>query len=254
MNREKNDSIAHAVRKKIWKAGEDRLWTLTDFPGTNRTALAAALSRMVKSGDLMRIRRGIYYRPKKTVFGSSKPDPVAFADAVLRARGQRPLAIGVGAYNRLGLTTQMSGTISRATGRRVRHGAVPGIPMDASLRPLDAQKGIKSDERAALDALRDIERIPDADPPDVLRRLGTLIRKDQLDYVRLARYAQSEPPRVRALLGALGEELRHANIGRRVPLNAITDLRDTLNPLTRFKVRQIDEALPRSSKGWRISG
>ncbi|HEX5829561.1 MAG TPA: DUF6088 family protein [Gemmatimonadaceae bacterium] len=214
--------------------------------------IAAALSRLVKAGELARVRRGVYYRPKRTVFGLSTPDPEALADAVLRARGEAPLPSGVGAYNRLGLTTQVSGAVTRATRRRAAPAAVGRVTLYATPRPLDAQKGIRPEERTALDALRDITRIPDARPEDVLRRLGMLVRAGELHYVRLARYARAEPPRVRALLGALGEELRHANVGRRVPAEVLDELRETLNPLTSFVIRGARAALPHAAAAWKI--
>lgn len=199
-----------------------------------------------------RIRRGVYYRPKSTLFGLSKPDPKVLADAVLKARGESPMPSGISEYNRLGLTTQMSGAVTRATRRRVAPDTVGGVRLYARTRPLDAQKGIRAEERTALDALRDIARIPDALPADVLRRLGTLFRSGELDFVRLARFARPEPPRVRALLGAMGEELRYANIGRRVPLEVLRELRESLNPLTSFAVYGARAALPNAAAAWRI--
>lgn len=252
MKRARDDSIAHAVTTRVRRGGDDRLWTYADFPGVGRTALAAALSRLVKAEELTRVRRGVYYRPKRTVFGLSTPDPEALADAVLRARGEAPLPSGVGAYNRLGLTTQVSGAVTRATRRRAAPAAVGRVTLYATPRPLDAQKGIRPEERTALDALRDITRIPDARPEDVLRRLGMLVRAGELDYVRLARYSRAEPPRVRALLGALGEELRHANAGRRVPAEVLDELRESLNPLTSFVVRGARAALPHAAAAWKI--
>jgi hypothetical protein len=252
LNRFKDESIAHAVRSRILRAGPDRLWTYADFRGLNRIAVAAALSRLAKTGELRRVRRGVYYRPKPSLFGPSKPDPAALTDAVLRARGERPVASGVEAYSSLGLTTQVSGAVSRATRRRVARNAVPGVRFHASPRPLDAQKGIRSEERTALDALRDIARIPDARPAEILRRLAMLIRSGDLDYVRLAKYARVEPPRVRALLGALGEELRHANAGRRVPLEVLEELREGLNPLSTFRIPGARDALPHAASAWRI--
>ena len=253
MNRPRNESVANEVRSRIRTGGADRLWTYADFPSVeNRMALAAPLSRLAKSGELVRVRRGVYYRPKPTVFGLSRPDPEALVDAVLRARGDTPVASGIGAYSRLGLTTQLSGAVSRATRRRIPDGTVPGVRLRATPRPLAAQKGIRPEERTALDALRDVGRIPDAHPAAVLLRLGDLVRRGDLDYVRLARFASSEPPRVRALLGALGEELRMHNVGKRVPTKAIDRLRESMNPLTRFMIPEARSALPHAAPDWRI--
>jgi hypothetical protein len=252
MNRPRDDSIANAVRSRVIRGGTDRLWTYADFPGVDRSPLAATLSRLAKSGELTRVRRGVYYRPGKTIFGSLNPDPGKLTDAVLRARGEPAIASGIGAYNRFGLTTQVSGVVSRATLNRIPENSVPGVRLFAAIRPLDKQKGIRSEERIALDALRDITRIPDAHPAAVVRRIGTLIRTGDLDFLRLARYARAEPPRVRALLGALGDMLRRAGEARRIPLNLLNELRKGLNPLTTFHIRGAREAFGDLAAHWRI--
>ncbi len=100
MNRTKDKSIAHAVRARVLRTGGDHLWTYRDFPEVGRAALAASLSRLVKTDELVRVRRGVYYRPKKTAFGPSLPDPESLVDAALRARGENAVASGVGAYGR----------------------------------------------------------------------------------------------------------------------------------------------------------
>lgn len=251
MNRAKRDSIAHAVRDRVVDGGTDRLWTYADFPPTDRMALAAALSRLVKAGELTRVRRGVYFRPSSTRSGPSRPDPEALVDATLRARGETPVPSGLREYNRLGLTTRVSGAVTRATRRRVAYGAIPGVRVRVSERPLDAQQGIRAEERAALDALREITRIPDASPATVLRRIKVLLRAGRLDYGRLARYAGAEPPRVRALLGALGEALLLEDGNRPVDGDTLRQLRRSLNPLTAYHVPGADSVLPTAS-AWRI--
>lgn len=251
MNKAKDESVAHAVRSRIKRGGTDRLWTYADFDVRDRMALAAALSRLAGAGELVRVRRGVYYRPKPTVIGQSRPDPEALVDAAIRARNATPIPSGIAEYNRLGLTTQASAVVSRATSRRVRRDFLGGIAVRASDRPLGTQVGIRSEERTALDALRDILRIPDARPADVLRRLLTLFRSGVLKYGRVARYALAEPPRVRALIGALGDELRATGAARHAPAHAVEALRASLNPLTYFAVPGASDVF-RSASKWRI--
>jgi hypothetical protein len=252
MNRAKVNSIANAIRSRILRGGTDRLWTYADFPDVDRHPLAATLSRLAKSGELTRVRRGVYYRAGKTIFGLSKPDPSELTDAVLRARGEPVMPSGIGSYTAFGLTTQVSGSVSRATLNRIPENSVPGVRLFATPRPLSKQKGIHTEERTALDALRDVTRIPGAHPADVLGRIGMLLRIGDLDFTRLARYASVEPPRVRALLGAIGERLRHLNVRSQVPLNVLEELREGLNPLTTFHIRGAREALGDVAARWRI--
>jgi hypothetical protein len=50
---------------------------------------------------------------------------------------------------------------------------------------------------------------------------------DRARFKRLAKAALSEPPRVRAMLGALGEQAG-------APAAALQDLRKSLNPISKF--------------------
>lgn len=251
VNRSRASSIAHAVRSRILRGGEDRLWTYADFARLDRIAVAAALSRLARAGDITRVRRGVYYRPKPTRFGASRPDPEALVDAVLRQRGAAALPSGPGEYNRLGLTTQVAGVVTRATGGRVPRAPMAGVAVQAAERPLERQRGIRPAERTALDALRDVTRIPGASAGEVLRRLKTLLRSRQLDFARLARFARAEPPRVRALLGALGTDVRADGAARAVRASALAELRAGLNPLTAYRLPGVDRVL-RHATAWRI--
>lgn len=258
MNRSKNDSTAHAVRARILAKGPDRLWTYADFSdlldqNKNRMSLAAELSRHTKRGELTRIRRGVYYRPKIGVFGKTRPDPVALADATLRARGEDVVPTGIGIYNRLGFTTQVSNAVVRATSRRVPSALLrdTGVRLYTVRRPLTVQKGITPAERATLDALRDVDRIPGSTPADVVGRLAILIRSGDLNYRRLARFALAEPPRVRALLGAIGDAMSGSDSTHRALRRPVEDLRASLNPLTSFSITDLGDAL-KTAAAWRI--
>lgn len=260
MNRSKNDSLAHSIRARILAARDDQLWTYADFDDVdpsnmNRYALSATLSRLARNGHLVRVRRGVYYRPKVGVFGPTNPDPTALAQAVLRAGGDRPVSTGVSVYNRLGLTTQVSNAVAVATTRRVPSTLLRknGVRLFTVRRPLGAQKGITSAERAALDALRDVDQIPGSTPADVISRMAALIRSGDLNFVRLAKFARAEPPRVRALLGAIGNALRDSGSVKRVPQYVLDHLRGSLNALTSFAVPGVGDVLPASTvSAWRI--
>ena len=252
MNKPRHLSVAGAIRSRIARGGEDRLWTYADFPHRERMAIAAALSRLSREGLVRRLRRGLYYRPRITVLGPSRPDPQALFESALRLRGARAVPSGIGQFGRLGLTTQSSNVASLAVPWRVTSSPLPGIPARLTVRPLEKQRGIRPDERTTLDALRDLERIPDSSAAAAVERLMTLVLAGRLDYGRLARFALAEPPRVRAVLGALGEEVRsRRGARRRVTVHALDSLRTSLNPLTSFRIRGLADALRHAAR-WRI--
>lgn len=213
-------SAAQRLRARIEREGE-RYWTHDDFRELPATAVAATLSRLARAGVLKRVRKGVYYQSRPTAFGQSVPTMWAVLEETFHA----PLhPSGLTAASVLGLTQQhpavaefatISATIPQALGNaRVR-----------TRRPA-ARARLTDEEGALLELLRDRAAASDLEPErtqqHVLKFLG---RRGA--FARLARASLSEPPRVRALLGALGEEMgADASLLRR--------LKRTLNPLSRY--------------------
>jgi len=92
-------------------------------------------------------------------------------------------------------------------------------------RPLN-RENLSERESAILEVLRDRARTSDLDPEGTCARLLDLLN-DRRAFGRLAQAATDEPPRVRAVLGAAGEQL---GMDKRV----LGRLRASLNPLSRY--------------------
>lgn len=71
-----------------------------------RAAVDQALSRLVKRGELMRVRRGLFALPVKTRFGKRAPSVGAVVENIARTTGERVSISGASAANILGLSTQ----------------------------------------------------------------------------------------------------------------------------------------------------
>lgn len=72
-----------------------------------RTGIDQALSRLAKSGELLRVGRGIYVRPIEGRFGTRPPETGKLVEAIAEARGETIASHGAAAANALGLTTQV---------------------------------------------------------------------------------------------------------------------------------------------------
>ncbi len=72
----------------------------------NRAAVDQALSRLARSGDLMRICQGVYMRPIETRFGLRAPRVPQAVAALSKMWGETIVPCGGAAANRLRLTTQ----------------------------------------------------------------------------------------------------------------------------------------------------
>ncbi len=73
----------------------------------NRAAIYKALSRLARSGRLIRVYRGIYVRPIQTRFGSHPPAVEKVIASLSTLWGETIVPCGGAAANALGLTTQV---------------------------------------------------------------------------------------------------------------------------------------------------
>ena len=213
--------------------------------GASAAAVAMALTRLQQEGVVQRVAKGSYRVPVAGRFGPMPATEQQVLQSLLQQPGGklRGYPTGVAAFNRLGLTTQVTREIEIATPR-------PGRPRQIGavrVRYVPSRGEARPDEvplRQLLDALRRLKRLPDADPATALRQL-----RDQLaqltaeDQQRLARLALAYNPATRALVGALLDGLG------KEPLTA--KLYASLNPLTHYRLGIEDPAVANRKK-WRI--
>lgn len=72
----------------------------------SRGAIDQTLSRLSKTGEIMRISRGMYVIPVRGKFGIYPPSPEKVVKAYAKIKGKRVVPNGAVAANRFGLTTQ----------------------------------------------------------------------------------------------------------------------------------------------------
>jgi hypothetical protein len=118
-----------------------------------RAAVDQTLSRLARSGNLIRVGRGLYVRPVQGRFGVRPPESTRVVRAIVKQSGEQAVPHGAAAANELGLTTQVpvrevyltSGpTRKLKLGKQVvelRHApawqlALPGRPGGALIRAL----------------------------------------------------------------------------------------------------------------------
>ncbi|MEP9404645.1 DUF6088 family protein [Sphingomonas silueang] len=73
----------------------------------SRAGVDQALSRLARTGALLRIGRGLYVRPIESRFGTRAPETEKLVEALAEARGETVASHGAAAANALGLTTQV---------------------------------------------------------------------------------------------------------------------------------------------------
>jgi hypothetical protein len=213
-------STADRIRQQI-AAGGERYWKPSDFPDAPGTAVTQALSRLFRRGVLRRVGKGVYYHPRDTVFGKSLPSE----DAILARRLTRPLVpAGLTAANWLSFSTQNPARRQFTT--TATSVAFADDWMRVTTRRPQTWNHLSVEEAALLNFLRQRALHSELSPKNTKARLFKLL-SDPGRFERLAAVAPSEPPRVRAMLGAIGQEIH-------MPSALLDELRKSLNPRSRF--------------------
>jgi hypothetical protein len=215
--------VAGLVQQRIERGGE-RLWRFEDFNGLSFTAVAQALSRLTRAGAIERLSKGVYFRSRQTAFGKSQPNPTA----IRKLAGKRTTIFpaGIAAAGLLGFTTQNPGRSEVATtGVSLPRKLVGADTVIHTRRPA-AWASLSERDGALLDVLRNQAKASELSPENTVKRTLALMQEDGR-YDRLLKVAHTEPPRVRAILGAIGEQL-----GK--PAKSLQRLHASLNPLSRF--------------------
>lgn len=220
------------------QASPDALIRANEVEGSQPVAASRALARMAERGLIQRVGKGLYYLPRTTLLGRSKPPATALAQRLYEGRLRPTRAT---AANLLGLTTQVPARTDWILFGSNLPRAFP--EMRIHLRRGASDHGLTHVEGALLEVFRDGGAYVDQDPGSALDRCLHHVRQ-LMDAGRtgvLCEAAQSEPPRARAILGAL-LEVGGASVKFWQPLRA------GLSPLSRFEFGVFAE-LP-NAKEW----
>lgn len=199
------------VRDRIDRGGE-RVWRLADFQDLPFWAVAQALSRLARDGSIDRLVQGVYY-PGERRRRKKKPG--------LRSRRKLMFPTRLAAASLLGFTRRLVGN-------------------ETAERP-ESWARLSQDDAALLDFLRHGGRFSDFGSQETIRRTLTLLREPG-KWDRLVKVADSEPPRVRAILGAFGPYLG-------ADRSKLQNLRATLNSHSRYQFG-LFAALPNATMWW----
>jgi hypothetical protein len=214
---------AALVRQRIESGGE-RLWRLRDFRDLPFEAVAQSLSRLTRQGFLERLSKGVYYRTRDTAFGKSRPNPAAIQKLASSYKNVFPA--GVAAANLLGFTTQTASRTEVATNAASLPRKLVGRETTIHTRRPEVWAKLSDTDAALLDFLRRGGSTSDLSPEETIRRTVRLF-SEKGRFERLLKVADSEPPRVRAMLGAIGQQLGKGQ-------TALHRMRVSLNPFSRF--------------------
>lgn len=246
-------SLAQTVRRRVESRDLLELFSpeLVAKKDESHLAIAKELSRLQASGAIIRARKGVYYRPKSSRFGVLQPSESDIIKFLLfENRRQIGYVSGLRLYNRLGLTSQVSGVVEIACHEVKRSCEFMGL----RVRYVKAYGDVNKDDiqlLEILDAIKDSNRIPDASQDSIVRsilkRVQSLPPKKQIE---LAKIAMKYPPRVKAITGAI---ITHLNPEMKDDTHVLTSLRNQIPNTSHYGIGRIDAILPNSSN-WELHG
>lgn len=240
-------ALATEIRKRIKQLPEGKTFGYDDLriAKDEYTTAAKALERLQKEGLIKKVSKGVFYKPEQTVFGELKPDYSELLRPYLFENGKRvAYETGTSLYNRLGLTTQMAFRIKIASrGKRININR-ENLKADA-VKSYAEVTDSNYETLGLLDAFKDIKKIPDCSVAQAINRLSAIVKElNDKQIASLLKYALVYPPRVRALVGAVLENIVNN-------IENIEKLKESLNPLTTIKLGLKESELPTKSK-WYI--
>ncbi|HIP47806.1 MAG TPA: hypothetical protein EYG92_02430 [Lutibacter sp.] len=239
-------NIAKKIEETINSIENGKTFTYKDLniKKEEYSATSKSIERLIKKGIIKRISTGVFYKPKQTVFGELKPDEEKIITPYLFKNGKRIAYItGLLLYNKMGLTTQIPKEISIASNKKriyISKGNIKANAVKSYVEVTDENYKFLE----LLDALKDFKKIPDLNKKSAIRILTSkIIELDNKQIKELIKIAIEYPPRVRAFLGALLENI--------VKNRNLKTLDDSLNPLSEYKLGLTKEILPTVEK-WNI--
>lgn len=215
-----NLGIAPTIRARVSKS-DDRFWRPEDFDGLgNSNAVDQSLSDLHAAGELRRIRRGLYWRGRRTAFGMSRPSNAHVIEQVTGLT----YGIGPSGYSAalaLGLSTQVPRDETFALPIRVPTGLPEGtkaVSRSARRGRLDAK--LRPQEVAWLE-IAGSWRDHVSDPSVAENRFRAAIQSESIRSDRIAVAARTEPPAVRRIIASLLRSAGQTKQADRVPVRSI---------------------------------
>lgn len=239
--------VAAQIREKIKSIPESEPFGYADLgiEATDFFTAAKALERLQKKGEIKKISKGMFYKPEISIFGEMPPNYDSILQNYLYKAGKRVgYVTGYVLYNQLSLTTQMAFTTKIATNRNLKKINIGWLKTNS----VKAYAEVTEENYpllGILDALKDIKSIPDSSASNAIKILMPKIKVfKKNDIEHLIKYALQYPPRVRALLGAILENIFRNEFD-------LLTLKSSLNPSTNFKLGIKNTVLP-STQNWNI--
>lgn len=179
----------------------NRFWRFTDFPDASASAAQHLLSDLADRGELVRVRKGLYWRGVHTPLGMSPPSIDALVREMTGSSGVGPA--GLSAANALRLSTQVPRRSQVAVPARAPASPGPVRFVSRPTRMGRVKARLTPTDVAMLETLADWESVVEVSTLEGWATLRGMLEDDGNMAQRLAQASSTEPGGVRARLAAL---------------------------------------------------
>lgn len=177
---------------------------VSDLPGTKEAARKAA-SRAAQSGELVPVRRGLYFKAPATRYGAVKPRVEEIVREIFRSPGSGFGPAGYSAAQSLGLTTQVPAKFEASALRRADP-PPPGVVLH--VRRNLARAALNEKEIALLEVLRSPEHFVEGGMARLAQKVSELSSARALRPSAISRALAGETGAVRANHARLTDALK----------------------------------------------
>jgi hypothetical protein len=222
--------ISELVRKRIELFEEGKIIKFSDFniDTGKELALGKALSREVKDKNLERLKKGVYYKVKKSKFGVLRTgEDEIIKSEIFKNNKQIGYITGTRLYNYMGLTTQLSTIIEIKLNTRRKIKLIDNRKIVYKYSKIKInKKNIK--QLQILDCIQNINKIMDSDVVNNFFKLKKIIDKMPLKEKNLLiETSMDYLPKTRAILGMILDNDDSVKIKK---------LKENINNLSKYKV------------------
>lgn len=240
-------NVAEQIRNTIERIPESQPFGYADLgiEPSNFVTAAKALERLQKKGAIKKVSKGVFYKPKMSIFGAMPPNYDDILKKYLYKNGKRVGYVTGGVlYNQLNLTTQNYFRTKIATNRsrkKIEQGWLKTSTVKAYTEITEENYQLLG----ILDAIKDIRKISDTSTSQAIKILSSKFTSFNRTAIEdLIKLSMFYPPRVRALLGAIIEEKFETGFD-------LSNLKNSLNPTTVYNLKIKEIEFP-TIKNWSI--
>ncbi|MGH8775340.1 MAG: hypothetical protein ACRDWI_09270 [Jiangellaceae bacterium] len=214
MSAKTRDRRAPARERELILRSRNRFWRPDDL-STAASTRQHLLAGLVDERELRRIRRGLYWRGKKSPLGMAPPPTNALVSQLAPGPGVGPA--GLYAANLLRLSTQVPRRAEVAVPTRAPEslGSIRFVARPA--RAARAKAGLNRTEVALLEVLASWESSIELPPDEAWARLLELLASGSARADRIARAGRTEPAATRARLRELLHAAGRSDLAEQIP-------------------------------------